>query len=660
MKWTFALFVLFEWLSLLHADAREWKPIGPALATLLLLCGVCGAESWKQVGPNAAYVDELLPDPNHKNIWYAVDLTTTSEHSQLFRSTNNAKSWIPALNSVRQILVHPKTSRLLVTTGAYSKEQTLQESRDFGKTFTLLSTIGRLEALAQDPVNQDLLATLDHSFNSDQQGSFVQLSTDGGLTWQDASPKSLIYNGCSVFDLQAEGITFSPVEPHAIYISIVFRSCGYEIQSSVLVTRNFGKSWTIEGSFQTYPLQFYADLHYGDRVFATDYTFIYTFTPTGLQILTKALDSITTFPDNRNHLLAFTPRNSKLVESFDGGKTWSVRDNPFPVDSYATFVGADNPPNNLFAVVSFGGIYRQMPNGKWVASNQGFDHPEISSVAYAGNGEIYAMVGYGFLYRSMDGGKDWTDLTFNLPEKIAGALIRINPANPGYIFLGQYISNNRGQSWQKIPGLNSRSIAFDRLNRNVVYFPCENGFCKSTENGFNPVKLPLKIYARTAIVDPANSNVLLFSGCSQIYKSIDGGESAWPTGFHGNDDIESCLVDIASIGLNEQYLAVDDASNIWRTVDGGREWRGLSTLPRYYGNGGNPNANWRIYAADLAGNHFFAIDRSAHESWDGAATWKKLKPQLPNVSAPVQFNDMSDPFLSPVYFATDNGLLTRY
>ncbi len=235
-------------------------------------------------------------------------------------------------------------------------------------------------------------------------GGGVWKTTDAGRTWQP------------IFDDQPTGsigdVTVAPSNPNVVYVG-----SGEGLQRPDLSTgdgvyrsNDGGKTW----------------VHLGLRE--------------GQQIASIAVD-----PKNENRLFVavlghpYGPNQERgIYRSTDGGKTF---ERVFYIDENTGAFQVEFDPKNSNVLYADLWAGRQGPweNGAWQGKTSG-------------------------LFKSTDGGNNWKKLTSGLPTieqglgRIGFAISRSNPkrlfatvdANPQYA--GLYVSNDSGESWQRING----------------------------------------------------------------------------------------------------------------------------------------------------------------------------------------------------------------
>lgn len=322
-------------------------------------------------------------------------------------------------------------------------------------------------------------------------GGGVWKTTDAGRTWQP------------IFDDQPTGsigdVTVAPSNPNVVYVG-----SGEGLQRPDLSTgdgvyrsNDGGKTW----------------VHLGLRE--------------GQQIASIAVD-----PKNENRLFVavlghpYGPNQERgIYRSTDGGKTF---ERVFYIDENTGAFQVEFDPKNSNVLYADLWAGRQGPweNGAWQGKTSG-------------------------LFKSTDGGNNWKKLTSGLPTieqglgRIGFAISRSNPkrlyatvdANPN--FAGLYVSNDSGESWQRIngdPRLWGRGSDFAEVkihpNDPDTVFIANVASYKSTDGGktFDGFKgAPGGDDYHRIWINPEHPDVMLFATDQGATITVNGGDtwSSW-------------------------------------------------------------------------------------------------------------------------------------
>ena len=294
-------------------------------------------------------------------------------------------------------------------------------------------------------------------------------------------------------------------------------------------------------------------------------------------------------------------------------------------------VGVPQEPNVFYIGVNNGGVWKTIDYGRtWfpIFDDQNTGSigdiavaPSNPNVIYVGSGEGIQRpdlsVGNG-MYKSEDAGKTWKHLGLDGSQQIGGSAIDPNDENRVFVAVlghpygpnttrGVYRSLNGGKTWERVlykdENTGAIQVAIDPKNPNIIYAdmwagrqgPWENGSWDGKESG--------------------------------LYKSIDGG-TTWkkltnglPTVQQGLGRIGFC---IAPTDPNRLYATVDAGKEggMYRSDDGGENWRSISNDGRYWGRGSDfaevkvdPKNKDIVYTANIV----------VWKSEDGGNTWKDFR-----------------------------------
>jgi hypothetical protein len=226
---------------------------------------------------------------------------------------------------------------------------------------------------------------------------------------------------------------------------------------------------------------------------------------------TAGIWSIYVSPDGEIFAGVFASEDSVgglIYRSSDNGKTWErVKDGP-PHALMVSFVSLGNgellagsrggaifidkpPPNEWFF---YFGIYRSTDGGDhWTSTD--LDSAEISSLAVASNGHVFAGSHWYGVYRSTDKGNTWVENTSGLTglyeRNIRSMLLLSNDVIYIATLAGVFFSTDDGNSWHAqnagLANTTANSIAGD--SRGFLYVGTNSGVFRSNQS-VTSVRLP--------------------------------------------------------------------------------------------------------------------------------------------------------------------------
>ena len=511
----------------------------------------------------------------------------------------------PTVGGLRALVADKAGSNLYtLTTGGL-----LYKSIDAGASWTAVSTIAGVSALAVDPTTPSIV------YAGFRQGMLK--SVDGGATWQNAG-----LPGTRVMI-----VIIDPATPSTLYVSD-----GYKLYKST----DAAASW--------------AELAVPSLVPQLQTPFIWN-------LRVDPRDSSTLY------LLAFGPAGSPLLKSTDGGATWS-QINSGPFESLLA-VSADSKiyalrfDRNLVASTD-GGVTFTAPGFQSALTSFAVD-PADSNTLYAGT--------YGpnqSIMKSTDGGRNWTTVDTSVPP--ASALV-VNPADSSVVYAATYVrgifkTSDRGATWSPTNnGLIVRSLlvlAVDPTNPATVYTGGDDGLFKSVDGGATWAKQPVPPITlnipqgpdvsprppfgpiappsiQSLLIDLTNPRTIYIGthrtdGCfsmdTLLYKSTDAGAN-WDNTVSPKQS--GCLADallaIDPINSGTLYMRWGDdwdGFGLIETADGGASW----TFPLNQGAFSalviDPKTPSTIYGAS---------DSGISKTTDAGAHWSALGLVNKNVTA---------------------------
>jgi len=286
--------------------------------------------------------------------------------------------------------------------------------------------------------------------------------------------------------------------------------------------------------------------------------------------------------------------------------------------------------------------------------------------------EFYIGVNNGGVWKTTDYGGTWKPIFDDQPTGSIGD-VAVAPSNPDVVYVGtgeglhrpdlavgdgMFKSTDAGQTWKHI-GLDDAqqiaSISIDPEDEDHVYVgvlghpygPNEERGVFETKNGGKSWKRILYVDHHTGamqvIMQPGNPSVLFadmwshqegpwenaaFSGDeSNLYKSTDGGKN-WRIISGGLPGVAQGLgrigLDISQSHPDRMYAVVSarEDAGIYRSDDAGESWSIIATQRRLFGRGGD-FGEIKINPKDP--NNLFVGNIASYTSKDGGKTWSSIK-----------------------------------
>ena len=260
------------------------------------------------------------------------------------------------------------------------------------------------------------------------------------------------------------------------------------------------------------------------------------------------------------------------------------------------------------------------------------------------------------VFKSVDGGRTWEQRVKvegeGLIDSVKISSMIMDPNDKNILYLGTasnglYKSENGADSWKKITDENNilsetiviNDIAIEKGNSNIIYLATLNNgkgeLLKSEDGGKSWNKSHIIAEAGKAVtaveIDPIFSNVVYIgTGQNGFIKSEDKGET-WVALYWFSAVIENILIDFG----NSQGIVVKLSNDIFKSVNGGREWESLAT---------NINSSSGV-AVKFAAISSLTMDSHNPlilyinylnlilKTEDGGETWEKLNTLTPSKTA---------------------------
>lgn len=405
-------------------------------------------ESFTKMGlDKSEHIAKIIIDPGNSNIIYAAaqgPLWGPGGDRGLYKSTDGGKTWNKSLyisenTGVTDVVMDPRESKTLYA-ASYQRRR---------HVWTLLN--GGPEAT-------------------------IYKTTNAGESWDK------INNGLPAGDIGRIGLAISPVNPDFVY-AIVEAEEGL---SGFFKSSNRGTKWVKQSSMISSSPQYYNEIICDpvqiDKIYSMDTYSKVTVdggkTWVNLGLGERHVDDHAFYidPDNNTHLMI--GGDGGLYESYDSGLNWRFFEN-IPVTQFYRIQADNSEPfywvyggtqdNN-----SIGGPSRTLHNGgilnqHWIylVGGDGYE-PQIDPT---NPNIIYAQWQYGNIVRY---DKKSGEITGVQPQPEKDEELRwnwdtpliISPHNPSRLYVAAnkvFMSNDKGNSWERVSGDLTRQIDRDQL-----------------------------------------------------------------------------------------------------------------------------------------------------------------------------------------------------
>ena len=478
-------------------------------------------------------------------------------------------------NLARYIFIDPRDSNILyVSTGIFDREaansdpitrdpggEGILKSTDGGETWTHINNgLNNLYVgtLFMHPTNPDILIAGTGN-NQYYDNSGVYVTKDGGNSWTH----TLSTGGENI-----ESVEIAVANPDIVYAGSsgsIYRSedGGSNWQR---VTGGEAVGWGAPGIRAGFPIDFQVDPRDVNRIFANEYGGGNFLSEDGGKTWMDAshgytgaqVRAIAVFPNEPGHVIAAA--RSGIFVSSDGGDNWTGL-NFAPVASMEWNAVAIDPtnPQHLVAETNWDKWLVNSYDGgsSWTQTinfqeNVGWHTiafaPSDFNIIYAGSTGFYSAGSFDItqpgngIYVSTDGGKTWRAVNNSLTEDASVYSIAVDPADSQVVFAatsnhGLLNTSDGGQMWSTIengvPEVGATFVAISPFDHNIIFAGFDN---------------------------------------NSLYLSIDAGKT-WQSsarGMNHEGQITSIVFDPTSSG--QVIYASDYFNGVYRSSDGGQKW----------------------------------------------------------------------------------------
>ena len=592
----------------------------------------------------------------------------------VYKTVDGGETWNAVwrgYNLARYIFIDPRDSNVLyVSTGIFDREaansnpitgepggEGILKSTDGGKTWTHINNgLNNLYVgtLFMHPTNPDILIAGTGN-NQYSQNSGVYLTKDGGDSWTHT---------LSTGSESIESVEIAVANTDIVYAgssNAIYRSENGGI-NWLRVSGKEAEGWGAPGIRAGFPIDFQVDPSDVNRIFANEYGGGNFLSEDGGKTSMDAsrgytgaqVRAIAVFPNEPGHVIAAA--RSGIFVSSDGGSNWTGL-NFAPVASMEWNAVAIDPsnPQHIVAETNWDKwLVNSLDGGSSWTQTINFQEkvgwhaiafaPSDPNIIYAGSTGFYSAGSFDVtqpgkgIYVSTNGGKTWKAANNSLTEVASVYSIAIDPANSDVVYAatsnhGLLMTNDGGHIWSAI----------------------ENGV---PETG-----------ATFVVINPFNNNII-FAGFDNnaLYRSIDAGITWQPSarGMSHEGQITSVVFD--PTGSGQVIYAANYFNGVYRSSDGGQKWSQINNglLMRSVSSLAISSDGLHLYAATEGGG-VYRMDMNGQPPAISATstpiTTTQVPPdvpislsQTPDVSANTRSG--SQIFQSPLFWIFGVGIIT--
>ena len=627
----------------------------------IIYIGTAGGGVWKSTDGGVTYnsifddycqsigVVSIDPSDPDNTVWVGTgEIWTRNSVSYgdgLYKTDNGGKSWtkIGFENSDRiaSIQINPNNSNevyvgVLGALWGDSEDRGIYKTTDGGETWDKILYINETTGCSDLTIDPNEPSTVyaamwefrrtAYSFNSGGANSALYKSTDGGATWRK------IHNGYPSGDLGRIAVAVAPSQTNTLYSVIEAEN---KEDKGLYRSDDGGETWVQKSNdFELTVRPFYfsrlvVDPKNPEKVVKAG--LLASISEDGGETFRTIGSGV--HPDI--HDFSFDPHNSDRMylasdggtyRSWDGGTVWEMVKG-LPLSQFYHVTVDNDVPFNVY-----GGL---QDNGSWIgpsASHAGIEAGDWKSVGMGDGFRVYPNPkDNNIVYSEMQGADMiWrVNLEKNQSRTIQpfadeGEKLRFNwntpittsTNNADRLYVGSqflHVSNDRGDSWQKISGdLTTNdpakqqqaesgglsadnsgaenhctifTIAESPINEQVIWIGTDDGNVQLTKNGGkdwtnlrkNIQGLPDNtwVYHIEASSHDVNTAYAVFDGHTQndyavyIYKTTDGGAS-WTS--ISTEDLHGVARSIQEDFVNPDLLYLGTELGLFVTIDGGQNW----------------------------------------------------------------------------------------
>ncbi|HCM67773.1 MAG: hypothetical protein A2898_04245 [Candidatus Kerfeldbacteria bacterium RIFCSPLOWO2_01_FULL_48_11] len=292
--------------------------------------------------------------------------------------------------------------------------------------------------------------------------------------------------------------------------------------------------------------------------------------------------------------------NGGVFVSYNAGETWEAKTLVQVTEKGAVTIGPydmgslifhPTDPQIMYFITTQNGVYRTVTGGdQWELTT--LSTGAITSLALdpLNPGIVYAAQG-GTILKSVDSMATWSTIYVEARPLQTIMSIAIDPSDPSKIYAAtqQFIikSQDFGTTWSFLEwkGTQARKLWISSKNPNILYVLASNyGFYKSSDGGnsWQDLSSGLALFQRSQSIswvdfNPQTERFTIATGYG-ILTSTDGATS-WQ---QIDTLIPSATIQIQAVVINpdnDREIIFSINNVIHKTVDGGKTWKTLATVP---------------------------------------------------------------------------------
>ncbi len=422
--------------------------------------------------------------------------------------------------------------------------------------------------------------------------SGVNMSTDGGRTWQASNAGIETRVGPSGDAVPVFSLTIDPHDPDTIW-------AGTQDTRGIYKSADGGLTWTRKdnGIAENEGISF--------RGFTVD--------PVDADVVYAAAEIASFVWAGRSVLgREFDLTQGVVYRTIDGGDSWEAI---WRGDNLARYIWID-PRDTDVIYISTGIFDREAANSDPATGTPG---------------------GEGIL-KTTDGGATWFRVNNGLNNLYIGSLF-MHPENPDILLAGAgnnaypsgggiYLSADGGSHWKRVGGEHITSVEFTEVNPDVAYASGADAFYRSSDGGHTWQSFsrpggwgwgPVGIRPGFPIdfqVDPRDPDRIFVNNYSGGNFLSENGGKTWETASKGYTGAQ--LHDIAVAPDDSRLVYAIGRSGPFRSLNGGEDWQGLAFPPAGFAEWNavaiNPEDPWEVLISD-------EFEGSLLRSTDAGSTW---------------------------------------